>query len=1079
MLTRRYLAIIKKVAAPVAVAVVAGLTPVCATTVWTNRNDNSRSGAVLNETVLNQSNVNQNTFGYLFTCAVDNTPTQPLYVPNVMVNGASHNVMYVGTANNSLYAFDADTGAQLKDVNYGTAPSLADMAPGCYDYPMAPVGITDTPVIDTTTNTMYFVTRNKIAGAFTIDLHAVDLGTFAEKFNGPELVTASPAAVASGGSFDPQYLDEHAALTLANGTVYISFCSAGDCGDYRGWIFGYQASNVSQQQFAFSDVNIPSANAPNYCYIDGDGNCVGTGNQGGIWMSANGFAVDPAGNVYLATGNGAYDGITNFGDSIMKMAPSATSLTVQDWFTPSNQATLAANDYDVGAVGVVLLPDGKLVGGCKDGRLFLVNPSNMGRYNASQDNVLEEFQATTAGMDAVRSTPVYYNSPANGLTLYLWPNNDGIKGFQYTGGLINTTAVAENSTVDGIYDSVLSISANGNAPGTGIVWASESNPNDDLFGDNTLYAFNADNLSVLYDSDQDAVRDDQIGSWVRFTPPTVANGKVYVPSTGGGGLGVAVFGLVAGQTPTPTALTATAGAKQVTLAWTASSGAASYTVYRSSLSGGEQAPALASGVATTAFTDAAVLAGTTYYYTVTAVGSSGTSAMSNEANATLPPSAPTGLTATGGDRYATLNWTAPPGTVQGYNIFEGTASGQESSLASVAATTYTDTGLTDGVTYYFTVAAYNVGGRGPVSNEASATPLAVPTNLTATGSNSEVTLAWTGTLGATSYAVYRSTTSGGEQAPALASGIATTTYTDLSAVNGTTYYYTVTATSSLGTSIMSNEASATPVPAPAAPTGLTATGGDGTVALNWTASPGASTYNLYRGTIAGGEGDIPFKTEIDSTLYVDIGLTNGVTYYYEVTAMNAVGEGRPSNEASATPSSGVTFQSGLQLLSFPYDYPGVGLDSLFGYTGVKLAVWNPATLTYAVTPTYPADAIRPGVGYWANLPQPVTVIAAGTLVSTSQPFNIQLAAGWNQIGDPFPVDVPVSSLTFNGGQTTYAQATTGNPPLIGNIYMYTYGTGTNSKIKMYQIVPSTESLNFLSGYWIWASSSTTMQVTYP
>ena len=167
---------------------------------------------------------------------------------------------------------------------------------------------------------------------------------------------------------------------------------------------------------------------------------------------------------------------------------------------------------------------------------------------------------------------------------------------------------------------------------------------------------------------------------------------------------------------------------------------------------------------------------------------------------------------------------------------------------------------------------------------------AAPTGLTATAGSASVALAWTASSGATSYNVYRGTTSGGESATAIATGITSPSYSDTGLTNGTTYYYKAAAVNSAGTSVLSAEASATPEPAaPAAPTGLTATAGNASVALVWTASSGASSYNVYRGTTSGGESATAIATGITSPSYSDTGLTNGTTYYYKVAAVNGGG----------------------------------------------------------------------------------------------------------------------------------------------------------------------------------------------
>jgi fibronectin type 3 domain-containing protein/lysophospholipase L1-like esterase len=277
------------------------------------------------------------------------------------------------------------------------------------------------------------------------------------------------------------------------------------------------------------------------------------------------------------------------------------------------------------------------------------------------------------------------------------------------------------------------------------------------------------------------------------------------------------------------------------------------------------------------------------------------------------PSAPTGLAATPGNAQVGLTWTASSGATS-YNVYRGTTAGGESTTAiatGVTTPSYTNTGLTNGTAYYYKVAAVNGSGTSAYSNEATATPSggsapSSPTGLAATPGNAQVGLTWSTSAGATSYNVYRGTTAGGESTTAIATGLTSAAYTDSGVTNGTAYYYKVAAVNSVGTSGYSNEASATPTggSVPAAPTGLAATAGNAQVGLSWTASSGATSYNLYRGTSAGEESGTAVATGITTTTYTDTGLTNGTAYYYKVAAVNSVGTSGYSNEASATPTSG-------------------------------------------------------------------------------------------------------------------------------------------------------------------------------
>ena len=281
---------------------------------------------------------------------------------------------------------------------------------------------------------------------------------------------------------------------------------------------------------------------------------------------------------------------------------------------------------------------------------------------------------------------------------------------------------------------------------------------------------------------------------------------------------------------------------------------------------------------------------------------------------------------------------------------------------------------------------------------------AAPTGLAATAGSASVSLTWTASAGATSYNVYRGTTSGGESTTAIAAGIPTTVYTDSAAINGTKYYYKVAAVNGGGTSGLSNEASATPEPAaPTAPTGLAATAGNASVSLTWTASAGATSYNVYRGTTSGGESTTAIASGIPTTAYTDSTATNGTKYYYKVAAVNASGASGLSNEASATPAlakptissftaSPASIASGSSSI---LSWATTGAASIAITPGTftstspsgSTSVSPTATTTYTLTAT---NASGP-----ATATAKVTITASGgplTITTTSCPGGTQLAA---------------------------------------------------------------------------------------
>jgi fibronectin type 3 domain-containing protein len=393
----------------------------------------------------------------------------------------------------------------------------------------------------------------------------------------------------------------------------------------------------------------------------------------------------------------------------------------------------------------------------------------------------------------------------------------------------------------------------------------------------------------------------------------------------------------------PSGLLATAGNAQVSLAWTVSSGAAGYYVKRATVSGGPYTQI--SLPSTNSFTDTGLTNGTTYYYVVSAFNSAGQSANSAQAAATpttpvTPPSAPTGLQATAGNGQVSLIWLASTGATS-YHLKRATASGGPYVQISAPTTTsFTDTDLVNGTAYYYVVSALNAAGESANSAQAGATPAApamppaAPTGLQAAAGNAQVNLSWTASAGATSYHVKRGTTSGGPYTQVAAP--TTTSDSDTGLTNGTVYYYVVSAANSAGESANSSQVSATPVaPAtpPAAPTGLQATAGNAQVSLTWTASTGATSYHVKRSTVNGG----PYTQVAAPTTASDsdTGLTNGTTYYYVVSVLNAAGESANSSQVSATPANAapavtITVNPANSHPISPYIY---GINFYSGVTG--------------------------------------------------------------------------------------------------------------------------------------------------
>ncbi len=390
-----------------------------------------------------------------------------------------------------------------------------------------------------------------------------------------------------------------------------------------------------------------------------------------------------------------------------------------------------------------------------------------------------------------------------------------------------------------------------------------------------------------------------------------------------------------------------------------------------------------------------------------------------------PPPAPTGLAATAGNAQVVLSWMASSG-VTSYSLYRATTSGGEGTTAlvtGITASTYTDSAVTNGAKYYYTVAAVNAGGTGAQSTEVSATPVnapPTPTGLTASPGNAQVSLTWTASSGATSYNLYRASTSGGEGATPLMTGIATTTFTDIAVTNGAKYYYTVAAVNAGGTSAQSTEVSATPVAPPPTPTGLTATPGNAQVSLSWSASSGASSYNVYRATTSGGEGSTAYATGIATTTYTNTGLTNGTAYYYTVAAVNAGGTSAPSTEVSATTMppapTGLTATPGNAQVSLSWSASsGATTYNVYRAT-TSGGEGSTAYATGITTTTYTNTGLTSGTKYFYTV---AAVNAGGTSAQSSEvsattmpptPTGLSATSGNAQV---------VLSWSASSGATTY------------------------------------------------------------
>ncbi len=527
--------------------------------VTTERNDLSRTGANLNETTLNTSNVNVSQFGKLYSYAIDGSIyAQPLYVPNVLIpSQGTHNVVYVATMNDVIYALDADSNA----VNGGVLwkVDLRNPAAGVTAIPITnivgsnglnivgTVGVESTPVIDLSSNTIYLVARTmEVSGSTTnyvARLHALDITTGSEKFGGPVVIQGSVPGTGQGSSggtltLSTFFQNQRSSLALVNGLVVFSFASHEDQYDWHGWVLSYNATTLQQTSIYCSTPN---------------------GQNGGMWMSGRAPAVDSSGNLYYATGNGDWDGVSSFGDSIVKLSTAGGVLTQADYFTPDNYATLQADDLDLGSSGPLLIPGTSfLITAGKTSEFFLLQSTNLGHEASGNSTALQDFSRS----GPIKGGPVFWNRTSGaGPTLYIWPAEpNALQALQFTNSKFNTTPLSVSTILNptGYTDGTLSLSANGSTAGTGIVWASTGIA-DGTHGTvaGVFRAFDANNLTTeLWDSQMNDARDD-IGLWAKFSPATVANGKVYLASFSNL---LNVFGLESfGLSATPQTQTVAAG----------------------------------------------------------------------------------------------------------------------------------------------------------------------------------------------------------------------------------------------------------------------------------------------------------------------------------------------------------------------------------------------------------------------------------------------------------------------------------------------------------------------------------------
>jgi hypothetical protein len=540
----------------VTVSATVGMVVLCAayaqaTPVLTQRGDSNRSGVDSTETVLTPSSVSaQSTttpgvtsFGLGYTLPVNGELyAQPLIAEKVpvLVGGVptNENLLILADYENNVYAYDATASnppVLYWSANFGTpvpggiTSSTNPDSPQCSATDIdSYIGIISTPVIDASTNTMYFVHRNfnNTDTSYHQYLHALDITKGLDKPGSPVEIVAANTAITSGSqAFDPKRNNQRAGLLLQNGNVYITWSSHNDCTPYHGWVMSYAYNGTGFVQ--------------NGTWVDTPG-----GSQAGIWMNGGGLVGDGT-NVYLNTGNGSFDaqnGGHDYGESVVGLVGTFGQNwnQVTSWFTPTNWSNLNRQDKDVSGSGMLLIPAtypntnnvNILVSGDKAGDLFLVNALNMGGFNKRNS---PNIQTLSTGNNQIHGAPLFLNSSTAGQLVFVWPSGDHLKAYKLSNGKLNTTAVWQSSfsAPSGEQTSAgLWLSENGNpSSGTAVLWATVSAGADAIHGvqPGVLYAFNAETGALLYSSVTDSTRDNY-GSFAKDPPPIVWNGRVYVPT---------------------------------------------------------------------------------------------------------------------------------------------------------------------------------------------------------------------------------------------------------------------------------------------------------------------------------------------------------------------------------------------------------------------------------------------------------------------------------------------------------------------------------------------------------------------
>ncbi len=493
--------------------------------VLTYHNDNFRTGWYPAETRLTTANVNPTQFGLKFSVKLSGVAfAQPLYVPQRWVGGRRHDLIIVATENAVVYGIDAQTGAILWTHGFARPPRIR-ASHGCHCSQAAPQGLTGTPTIDVARDSIYVVVRtDETVSGETVTryrLHALLTENGNDRL-APRIITLS--APVSGGTVElsPTWNLQRPGLAEANGLVYVAFGSQGDRepATTTGWLAAFDAATLAPAGAVPTGATL-AGGAPQNQRIVGGG--YGPVRLASVWMSGAAPAIDAGGNLYVQTGNGAFDAHRDWGQSLLKITPTLSA--VSDFFTPSTYQYDNDHDQDLGSAGVVLLPQAAgtyqvAVGGGKRGITYLLDQQHLGGVQPPGDpNVL--FAATTN--DGLWGTPASYIG-ADAQTYVVVPGSGPMTLWRVTTAsppaLVKVGQTPDEFGHGDGGGTIPVISSNGQTPGTAIVWAySRSAGASEIM----LRAYDLTNLSH-------ELLDIAFTRWTgpaSLISPTVANGMVY------------------------------------------------------------------------------------------------------------------------------------------------------------------------------------------------------------------------------------------------------------------------------------------------------------------------------------------------------------------------------------------------------------------------------------------------------------------------------------------------------------------------------------------------------------------------